>query len=351
MHRLFLVLISLLVAGNSFATSRIDLYQAQLPVATQSTEERNKIAPDILKKVLLKVVSDSALLNSTDVTSLLSQSEQFIRQYQYHRMNKISDDLTQPDRIELQLEFNEHQINQALVELGLAVWGKYRPEILLWIAVEDNGVRTILGEGSADTKTVQTLKQALDKRGLVGFMPLMDLQDQTQLSFADLWAGFAEPIVTASQRYGAQIIVIARVTISQNDAMHIRWQSLSNNETEQWQSKGNAEEALKLGISELADRTARRFTQVVTHQDVQRHQLLISNVKGYADYMRVKDYLATLHTVSEVKLLNLANNQLEISILLASDLSIFNQTIAIGRVLEQETNYHSSDIIHYRLLL
>lgn len=337
------------MSSNSFATELIGLYQAQLPVIAQTEDERKKIAPAVLKEVLLKVVGDSAALNATDLSPILSQSNELIRQYQYHQMNKISDDLTQPDILELQLIFNEDELNRSLSELGLPIWGKSRPDTLLWLAIEDNGLRTIVGEGSTDSDLPSIIKQVLSKRGLPLLMPLMDLQDQIQMSVVDLWAGFAEPILKASQRYSAQVIVVARVTTSEKGVTQIKWQTISDNEMEQWQSSGN--DALISGISELADRTARRFTQVEHNQYAQQYDLQISNVKGYADYIRVKEYLSKLHTISDVQLSNLANDKLEISILLSSDLSVLNQTIAIGHVLEQEANYHSTDIIHYKLVL
>ncbi len=350
MHRLFLTLILLVTASNSLAANLIDLYQAQLPVMTQDEDERKKITPDILKEVLLKIVGDSAALNSTNLSPLLNQSNQFIRQYQYNRMNKISDDLTQPDILELKLIFKEDELNRSLIDLGLPIWGKSRPDILLWLAIEENNKRTIIGEDSR-SKLPQTIKSALSKRGLPLLMPLMDLQDQMQMQIADLWAGFAKPILKASQRYNPQVIVVARVVISEKGAMQIRWQTINKNETEQWQSSGN--DALLSGISELADRTARRFTQVEQNHYAQRYHLQISNVKGYADYLRVKEYLSKLHYISNVQLSNLANNNLELSILLSSDLSVLNQTIAIGHVLEEETNanYHATDIVHYKLIL
>lgn len=338
------------MSGNSFASELTGLYQAQLPVVTQTAAERKKIAPEILKKVLLKVVGDNAILNSTNLAPILSQADQFIQQYQYLVMNKMTNDLTQPDILELQLNFNENELNRSLIELGLPVWGASRPEILLWFAIEDSdGVRTIIGEESIDSDLSNTLKQASINRGLPLFMPLMDLQDQMQVKFSDLWAGFPEPILKASQRYNAPIIVIARVVKSEKGGMQIRWQSLSNNESEQWQSSGH--EALSSGIAELADRTARRFTQTVSNQDGQRITLHISNVKGYTDYIRIKKYLSKLHAVSDVQLSNLANNRLEISILLSSNLASFNQMIALERVLEEDPNYHSDDAVYYKLVL
>lgn len=338
------------MAGNSFATNITKLYQAQLPVATKTTAERNEIAADVLKNVLLKVVGDSAVLNSVDLTPILEQSKHYILQYQYHRMNTISDDLTQPDKLELQLTFNEQHINQSLLELGLPVWGGSRPDILLWLAIDNGSSRTIMGEGSTDEGIPLMINQAVEKRGLSLLMPLMDLQDQSALNFADVWGGFPRPILKASQRYDAQVIVMARVAIN-DDVMYIRWQSITNNEAEHWRSRGNAKTALESGVSELVDRTARRFTQVINSQPAQRYDVQISNIKSYADYIRVKQYLTNLYYISDVKLSSLVDDKLEISILLSSDLSAFNQIITVGHVLlKEQVNYHSNDVIHYKLL-
>jgi len=61
----------------------------------------------------------------------LLQTDQLTQQYQYHRINKISDDLTQPDQLEVLLTFNEAGLNQSLADVGLPIWGKSRPEVLL----------------------------------------------------------------------------------------------------------------------------------------------------------------------------------------------------------------------------
>lgn len=338
-----------MVTSNSFATNITKLYQAQLPVATKGAAERNEIAADVLKDVLLKVVGDSAALNSVDLTPILQQSKHYILQYQYHRMNTISDDLTQPDKLELQLTFNEQQINQSLFELGLPVWIGSRPDVLLWLAIDNGNSRTLVGEDSADARVPLMINQAVEKRGLSLLMPLMDLQDRSEIGFADVWGGFLKPILTASQRYDAPAIVIARVAIN-DDAMQIRWQLITNNEAEKWRSMGNAKTALELGVSELVDRTARQFTQVINSQSAQRYDLQISNINSYADYISVKQYLTNLHYISDVRLSSLVDDKLEISILLSLDLPAFNKIITVGHILEEQVNYHSNDVIHYKLL-
>jgi uncharacterized protein len=348
MHRLFFVLISL-IATNGFAADVANLYQSQLPVSSQSEEDRQQVAPDILRQVILKVVGDRAALDTVDITPILLQTEQLTQQYQYHRINKISDDLTQPDQLEVLLTFNEASLDQSLAEMGLPTWGKSRPEVLLWLAVDDGRNRTIVGSDRDKDRIPAAIKHAADMRGLPVFMPLMDLQDQGQVEFADLWAGFSESVQQASTRYAAQVVLMARVSVANNGAIEVRWQSLVNGESEQWQSQGSLAQALQSGIDELTDRLARRFTQVVTSRYGQYYSLQISNVRDYADYSLVMNYLNKVQYVSDVQLSSLIADQIDISISLKGDLAVFNRTLAIDRVLAED-NLYNSEKMSYRLL-
>ncbi|MFW5450943.1 MAG: DUF2066 domain-containing protein [Methylophagaceae bacterium] len=348
MHRLFFVLISLITA-NSFAAEVSDLYQSHFPVASQDEQERRQVAPEVLRKVVLKVVGNRAALDTVDLSPLLAKTEQLIQQYQYRRVNTISDDLTQPDKLEVLLKFNKDNLNRSLANLGLPIWSSSRPEVLLWLAVDDGKNRRIIGSDGIADVIPATIIQATDRRGLSMLMPLMDLQDQNQVQFADLWAGFPETVLQASQRYAAQVILMARVTVSDNGAVQIRWQSLVNGESDQWQSRGDMHRALNTGIDELTDRLARRFTQVVTSQYDHEYSLEISNVTDYADYSKVVNYLENLQYISEVKLSSLDTDMLELTIALKGDIAVFNRTLAVDRVLIEDSSYNATNRIRYRL--
>lgn len=348
MHRLFFVLISL-IATNGFAADVANLYQSQLPVSSQSEEDRQQVAPEVLRQVILKVVGDRAELDTVDITPILLQTEQLTQQYQYHRINKISDDLTQPDKLEVLLTFNEAGLNQSLADVGLPIWGESRPEVLLWLAVDNGRKRKIIGADQDNMRIPAAIKHAADMRGLPLLMPLMDLQDQGQVKFADLWAGFSESVLQASTRYAAQVVLMARVSVAKNGAIEVRWQSLINGESEQWQSRGNLDQALRAGIDELTDRLARRFSQVVTSRYGQYYSLQISNVRDYADYSRVINYLSKVQYVSDVQISSLIADQVDISISLKGDLDVFNRTLAIDRVLAED-NLYNPEKMSYRLL-
>lgn len=354
MHRLIFVLISVF-ATNGFAADVANLYQSRISVATQNEVERSEVAPDVLRQVILKVVGDSDAVEAAYLSPILSRVDQFIQQYQYRRVNKISDDLTQPDRLELLLTFNETRLNQALIKLGLPIWGKSRPEVLLWLAIDDGNKREILGSGDTDMKIPAAIKQAADKRGLSILMPVMDLQDQQQVTFADLWGGFPQSVKDASRRYGAQVVLMASVSVADNGALQARWQSLIDGQSEKWQSRGSFDNTVDTGIDELSNGLARRYSQVVTvamttKKYGQEYLLQVNNVRDYADYSRVMAYLGKLQLVSGVQLSSLVEDQLDVTVSLKGyDLDVLNRTLAIDRVLIEDSPYSNTAVMRYRL--
>ena len=348
MHRLFFVLI-LLVSSNVSATDIANLYQSSVPVATQGEEERLKVAPIALQQVLLKIVGDRAALNKVDVASLLLRADSLIQQYQYRQVNKISDDITAPEQLEVVLSFNESALNNAMRDLSLPLWSKSRPEVLVWLSVDNGGKRTILSADDVNKTSVKALKHAADLRGLPVLMPVMDLQDQSQVKVANLWAGVYESVESASQRYGSPVILMAKATIKANGTSLIRWHSLINGESKKWQSRGNINNAMRLGLDKLTNHLARRFSQVVSNnQYASRLSLQISNVKNYDDYSRTMAYLKSLQYVSDLTLISLSKRELSVSLNLKGNLSIFKQTLTIDRMLVSESN-STEDALNYRL--
>ncbi|MDC9725958.1 MAG: DUF2066 domain-containing protein [Gammaproteobacteria bacterium] len=350
MHRLFFVLISLLVS-QSFAADVTNLYQSQAPVSSQSEEERQNLAPELLQQVILKVVGDRSELDTIDLSPILAQTKQLIQQYKYHRINTISDDLTQPDRLEILLSFNKKKLNQSLIEVGLPIWGNSRPEVIIWSAIEEDSSRTILSADDSELESVKALQQAAQLRGLPILLPVMDLQDQSQVTYTDLSAGFSETVESASQRYGAPVILMMKTTVSDMGLVRTDWHALIDGESELWQSRGDMSMAMSAGIDELTDRLAKRFSQRVTTQYENTLALQITDVNNYSDYARVVKYLASLQYVSDIRLLDLLDDTLNLSLSFSGDLTVFDRTVAIDRVLIEQSPYTPSDVKTYRLSL
>jgi len=119
---------------------------------------------------------------------------------------------------------------------------------------------------------------------------------------------------------------------------------------EQWQSKGEITSTLQAGLDEFTDRLAREFTQVVTSQDHVTSILEINNVRDYADYSRTMAYLANLQYVSDLQMVKLEEDKLEVTMQIEGDKSVLTRTLTIEHVIEKESGDDGSDVMRYRLL-
>lgn len=350
MLRSFIALILLCLTSANYAAEVNNLYQAQAPVSSRDDAERSALSSPLLQQVLLKVVGNAALLNSVDLEPLLAQAESMVQQYEYLRTNMLSDDLTRPDELALKLRFDSAAVNQAIQQLQLPVWGKNRPDILVWAVVEQDGVSSLMGLESSPLGVFEPFNAASDSRGLPVLMPLMDLTDQIALSVDDVAKGNQSVIQTASERYQPDIILTAKITKTLNEA-DIDWHAIVDGESQAWHSEGALNEALTQGVGHLADKLALRFTQLVdTSQPSQRLSLQVSNVLSYADFSRVMQYLEQLDLVTDIRVSNLSEQQLDLDIGFHGSETVLERMLTVGSLLVADDSFDGSDARHYRLI-
>lgn len=349
MHRLFIALILLSLTTFSNAAEVNSLYQAQAPVSSRDEAERIALAPDLLRQVMLKVVGNAALLDATDISSVLAQANNFVQQYEYQRTNILNYDLTQPDELALRLSFDANAVNQAIQQLQLPVWGKNRPDIVVWASVEINNEASLVGLETDGLGIIQPLSAAAESRGLPVLLPLMDLEDQAAVTTSDIKDHNQSRLETASARYQTDIILTALIE-QQGDSATIRWRANGHGLTENWQTQGELNQALQQGLGTLADKLALRYTQQVeSDQPQQRLNLRITNVMNFADYNRLIQFLEQLELVTDIQVANLSEQQLDLNIAFQGSQAILQRMLSVGNLLLEVETQDGSDARHYRL--
>lgn len=342
MPRSIIALIALWLVPLSLSAAEVELYQVSGAVASQSEQERREKSPELLRDAIIKIVGDEQTVDNADISSLLAQPERFIQQYSYQRLNPDADN-TEPDKLALELTFNENALLEALERLNLPIWEANRPEMLIWLAVDDGSSRELLSGNASAYSLVENIKTAAQRRGLPVIFPVMDLEDQTQLTFGDVWSGSTENIKAASARYGSQIVINARITVADEDNAQIRWQALLADDEQRWQSQGTPAEAAKAGVNQLADLLGQQFAQRFTGQSSQQLTLVVEGVSGFEDYQRVIDYLNQLQAVENVDVNAVNGDNLALDLVLRGDVQAFERTLAYGQVLKARSGDDPSE--------
>ncbi len=380
MNRLF-YLFSLLWCGlfcnNLYAVTVTDLYEAELPIASQDSQARNDALPLALQQVLIKVTGRHQL-DIELIESFLPQASRLTQQFRiqanpewrayqeqqrqpqplaWQSVTTIDEpdsaleqaQLQPPEPYLLWVRFDEEMVNQMLTASGLPVWGKERPAVLIWLVVERQGERTLVaGESLAELQA--QIKAISTQRGIPLWLPMQDSQEQANLSLSDLWGNFAEPILQASEQYSADAVVVARMQSLNETIWQMRWNLYSDTEQQAFYGEeSGVEVGLSIGLHQLLSQLALKYAQPLDLSQ-SRVAIRIQGVDGLAAYARVSQYLLGLDVVDKVHLRGVTGQALLLNLDLHGSILALQQLLAIGRQLSlMPSADHLEEELHYQL--
>jgi hypothetical protein len=313
------------------------LYEAEVPVSGQGAVERVAASHAGLEEVLVKVTGGSAVLQRPQIKALLDQAEQWVQRYQYRAappMPATADAQVAPAASQLLwLAFDRQFINQRLAEAGVPVWGMNRPRTVIWLAEEKNGARYLVGGDNRPDLQQALADQAL-RRGLPLTLPLLDLQDQKNLTAADVWGDFQEVIAKASERYQPEALLVGRVYKVAPAQWQGHWTLYDRGDTQSWDSApGQESDAVAAGIAGAADQLAQRYALKLTAEAANTMSLTIENIASLNDYARALHYLESLDPVAAVQVAEVQGDAVSFRLKLRSDPQAVVRSIGWGSTL------------------
>ena len=234
------------------------------------------------------------------------------------------------------VRFNASLVEQALMSLNYPVWGVERPLTLLWIAADNgqgeremlsaNELASGLSPGMAmllEDIQAQVLAVA-DERGLPIALPLLDVEDMTAVTFADVWGGFDEPVQRASVRYRPDAVLIVRVR-----------PGAFGNEVQCLLLKGGGRNTLAgISLQHCLDAVADLYaTEYSVIGGASSARLTVLDVATLGDYGRVVSYLETLTVLQSVDVESLERGVLTLRVAARGDAQVLERVLALGGVL------------------
>jgi uncharacterized protein len=339
----FLCLFALL-SQPVYAIKVSGLYQATVSVSDESASRRNPAIKRALIQVLVKLTGDRNISKSSSISALIERPERFVQQFRYRQATNEENQQSQSPQ--LWVQFDETALNDALRSYGLTIWGKERPSILVWLAHEVNESRRLASfEESPEYLTM--LDQRATARGLSLLFPLLDLEDTSRISVSDIWGGFKEPILEASERYQSDVLLTGKVIQVLPTLWESQWSVYIDGQTMSWTSQGELVEiVLEEGIDELADRLASQYANTGSTR-VEVIELTVSDVNDLDEYARALSYLESLQSVRTVQVKRVTTDKVMFELISHGGLSAIDQAIALGKTLELVSN---SEQLKYRLL-
>ena len=188
------------------------LYTAEVSVDRDADDPRKDAYAAALREILLRVSGADLAGNTAIIEELFPNPASFVMQFR-----SGADDA-------LWISFDGQAIEQTLRNNGQTVWGADRPLTLVWLAVDwGQGEREIISADDPDRarsesrsidrnrRVRERVLEIAARRGLPLVFPLLDTTDLQMVTFTDIWGGFDEMILNASERYDANSILIGRI--------------------------------------------------------------------------------------------------------------------------------------------
>ncbi len=343
-RQLTLIIFSLFVIQPGFAASVSKLYESSVKVDSPKGEQQqseNQLIAAAFTQVLIKVSGRSDVAASTGYSAMLKKAEGAISQfrYDYKVLSEADNETSQQGEQQEEKEkwfwvrFNAKTINALLKDAQIPIWGKIRPETLVWFSQETQGKRYLLSQYE-EPEIYDVFKEQADKRGISLIFPFLDLQDQSGVSASDIWGNFHDAVLLASRRYQAQSTLTSRLFKEPSGLWVSQWNLLMLGEVQSWEIRDeNLERVLASGIDELADKLSRQFTQVYREADDSSVLVQINNVGGFKDFQALDDYLRNLATVKSLAVMQVDQDKVIYSINYLSSKNSLIQEIRLGDLL------------------
>ncbi len=329
----FLVVLLLgltLVPVNGYSVELKYLYDVHIPVESRDENALQDAFKQALITVLVRITGKSKIATQPEITELLKSPSRFVQQYRYYERS----DEALP-RLNLWIQFDGASMEKQLIKAGLPVWGKQRPAVLVWFAIEQQGRRFLIAEDSV-LETRETLATAAKRVGVPMIFPLLDLEDRAQVNASDILGGFEERVLRASQRYNPDAVLIAWASSSVDGFWRTHWRLNISAESREWSHAGtDSRKALEDGIGWLAG-------ELSSHLAVSSHAgerdsvlLLVSGVDTLEEYARTSSYLNDLDRISHYRPYRIEPGLVGFSLKLRGSSQDLERLIELGGILDK----------------
>lgn len=335
MRRLRFLLLALAIAPAlpALPAQVPSLYEAEVQVSAQDPAAQLQGMQMAMRIVLVRLTGDRNAATRTAVARLLQNPEAYVQQYGYRGADNARPAEGAPMPV-LSVKFDAKSIDGALREAGVRTWGRDRPRVLVWLAVQESGRERVIGQADGSAYAAALTAQARS-RGLPMVFPLLDLNDEAWSDLMTPDAPMSEPIAAAARRYGAQAVLAGQLLMNAPGLFEADWTLFAAGEAQPWSSQGDLPEVvLSEGIDRTTDLLAGAISGATAVTQIDPLRLTVHGVTSLDDYARLDRYLDALEFLSEVRVTRVEPDRVSFVVLARGGVEALNRAVGLGSTLE-----------------
>ncbi|MFT4560633.1 MAG: hypothetical protein ACI9BW_000367 [Gammaproteobacteria bacterium] len=326
-----LLLASFAVHSASATASDVpDLNSARVHVADRSDAEFKRGTAKALEAVIVKLTGSSAAARTKSARAVIGQAQRLVQQFGYESPRAAS---SSTDALVLRVEFDSNVLHEKMRARQLVVWGKERPDTLIWLVIEDDNGRRLLG--MQDThQALQVFKRRAAARGIPVVFPLGDISESAAVAQATSAASVASAVREYSDTYNVRSVLVGYLRRAPTNLWENDWRLNGQGENSSWEQLGDVVELLaEEAADSLADRLGRRYASSAQRSAAELVAVLIRGVTNPRDYARTQRYLGSVDSVRSLMVSRVDAEGVTFDLTVNGGLRALTQTLSFGQIL------------------
>lgn len=302
------------VPGTVVAVTSADQYSETVGVKGRDYAARLSGYKEALSQVLVRTTGRRDIAADPAMAKLLNDANRLVLQYRFL------------DDRQLLVSFDGPAIEAELASYGLPLWSRERPRVLIWLAMDNGaGARTLVG-GEQAGQARDFLLELARQRGLPVIFPIMDSIDMVAAPFGEIWGGFNERVMAASERYQPDAVLIGRALRDQAGYWAVRWNLQFAGQV--YEFAGTIDDGVQVSADWFADKFA-----LAPGTGLSRIRMQVSGIKGVDQYAGVQDYLVNLSMVERVEVIQASADSVLFNLSVRGGRGLLHRVMALNRIL------------------
>lgn len=309
-----------------------DLYSARVAVADRSDAEFKRGLSKALAAVIVKLTGSSASARTKSGRAVVGRAQRMVQQFGYEkpRSNRAGSALM------LRVEFDARVLTNEMRARNLVVWGKERPDTLVWLVLEDESGPRLLGAHDPHP-LINAIKARAHARGVPVILPLGDIAESSAISGLSDVKSIADALGELGQKYDVRSSLVGHLQQAAPGLWESDWLLRVGTEVMNWQNAGDIVELIGEEASEsLADALGRRFASPAVHTVADAVAITVRNLHSASDYARTERYLSTLDSVRKLLVRRVDDSGIVFDLNVQGGMVALRQSISFGTVLRAD---------------
>lgn len=366
------------LSGVSYAVVVEGIYTTVLQVQSQQSRDRDAALNDALMDVLLKASGDRDVLRNHEIISRLFPAEQYVVSFSYtenpdysayikqqnaekaqnrgndvqslayrQQATTVSSSEPVPLPYLIEVNFSENALEQAMKKAGIPIWGSVRPNIIFWVASEEDGQRQLLGKIS-DKPLLRLLKNDAARFALPILFPEGDQIDTSAVNISNLWGLFPDAVDRANTRYNTDGLLMLRVYKSLSNSWNANWSLTLGDQN--YRASVSDVELSKLSesvISHVAGILVERFSIKADDQAYSDGavKIEVSEIRSFKDYVDLQQFLEKLAAVKQISVESVDTTTVGLSLVLNTSTDKFLEYLNLsGKLTRMKQSLDVSEV-------